>query len=460
MRGVRAFPYGALDCLALYAAIVPSIRFRPLGLDPEQDGSAQTRTPRATSQRTIGGGSWGASLDAVSDDLADRGFRSQNLLRGVFDSLAAKADPNVFDGAPIGMLLYAKVIRQLEQGLEQGSFSNLILTDLAYAENRGRLEAALGSGGSIACLNPWGSCFSIDVTNSGSYVDEVALIHTSRLVWTDRLSDEQIRQEFSAQGAETIRDWSRAAAYQQGGSSTREHRRIIALHVMRDAGSPAPQFIDKRPIRDYFEWAELMLETASGAWDEWAIKLHPARAGYRDEEVIVRRLLARHKVPSHAILENTPMSGLLANRVPVFTFSGTIAYEYAARGGLAFTFSDSALADVSVHVGSLDELHSAAAIDHAPAATPDQMLLAQRNLIGERFSPIAALLPDHPTFPTPDLLLRAKTEFSAGMTTWVRACQQRGQRAIGRGAEFLARPTRYAAYPEAAGVRHRSTYEH
>ena len=457
---MREFPYGALDCLALYEAIGPSIRFRPRSLEPEQGGSVQPRTPRATSQRSIGGGSWGESLDAVSDNLADRGFRSQNLLRGVFDSLAAKADPKVFDGTPIAMTLYSKVIRQLEQGLEQGASSNLVLTDLAYAENRGRLESALRSGGSIACLNPWGSCFSIDATNSGSYVDEVALIHTSRLAWTDGLSDERIMHEFSAQGAESIRDWGRAAAYQQRGSSTREYRRIIALHVMRDAGSSAPQFIDERPIRDYFEWAELMLETASGAWDEWAIKLHPARGGYRDEEAIVRRLLARHNVPGNAILENTPMSGLLANRVPVFTYSGTIAYEYAARGGLAFTFSNSALADVSVHIGSLDELRSAAAIDRAPAAMPGQKLLAQRNLIGERFSPIAELLPDHPTFPTPDLLLRAKTEFAAGMTTWVRARQQRGQHAISRGAEFLARPTRYAAYPEAAGVGHQSRGKH
>lgn len=456
---MRALPYGALDCLALYAVIVPSIWFRPCGLEPERGGSVQPRTPRATSQRSIGGGSWGESLDAVSDDLAGRGFRSQNPLRGVFDSLAAKADPKVFGGAPIAMTLYSKVIRQLEQGLEQGASENLILTDLAYAKNRGHLESALGSGGSIACVNPWGSCFSIDSTNSGSYVDEIALVHTSRLAWTDGLSDERIMQEFAAQGAETIRDWSRAAAYQQRGSSTREHRRIIALHVMRDACSPAPQFIDKRPIRDYFEWAELMLETASGAWDEWAIKLHPARGSYRDEEAIVRRLLARHKVPGNAILENTPMSGLLANRVPVFTFSGTIAYEYAARGGLAFTFSNSALADVSVQIGSLDELRSAAATGLAPAAMPGQMLLAQRNLVGERFSPTAGLLPDHPTFPTPDLLLRAKTEFAAGMTTWVRARQQRGKHAIGRAAEFLARPTRYAAYPEAAGVGHQSSGE-
>jgi hypothetical protein len=422
---VAAFPYETFDCLALFSAVTPSV------IAASAAGQTSRECQRAQfsfrpnffhSRRThIGGGSWSATLDHIEMDLADRGLGAPNLVRGVIDSLAARANQEAFDGAPIPTHLYNAILEELERGLQQGETDILLLSDLAHAANRGRVEAALRRGSIIFSLNPWGNCQKIQESSLDRFVDELACVQSSRVGFTKDLLPPEVTSLFGEQSPKTVRDWSRVAAYKVPTSSEKELRRVIALHVVRDAGNPPPQRIEGVPLRDHFEWADLMLQTASGRWDEWAVKLHPATAQYPGEAEIINTLLQRHGVPEHAILKTSSMLSLFNSFVPIFTFSGTIAYEYAARGGLAYSFSRTALKDVSVHIDSLDQLAAAAETRHAPPASPVQQDIAMRHLIGNQFSPIRSVCPNRPTFPTTSAALRHKTEIVAGFETWIKS---------------------------------------
>ncbi len=438
---VSAFPYETFDCLALFSAVTPSIIAASAGgqtLRECQNTQTSFRPNFSPSQRThIGGGSWSATLDHIEMDLADRGLGAPNLVRGVIDSLAARANPEAFDGAPIPTRVYDSILEELERGLQQGETDFLLLSDLAYAANRGRVEAALRRGSTIFGLNPWGNCHKIYASSLDRFADELACIQSSRISFTKDVLQPKVTSLIGEQNPKTVRDWSRVAAYKVPTSSRTDLRRVIALHVVRDAGNPPPQRIDGVPLRDHFEWADLMLQTASGRWDEWAVKLHPATEQYPGEAKIINTLLQRYDVPEHAILNKSSMLGLFNDFVPIFTFSGTIAYEYAARGGLAYSFSQTSLQDVSIHIDSLEQLLAAAESRHATPASPVQRDIAMRYLIGNQFSPIRSVCPSRPTFPTTSTSLRHKTEIIAGFETWLKSKDKTRLRKINRRFEAL-----------------------
>lgn len=412
------FNYETLDCLLLFEAVAPSIRAQQL-LAVAKDVSPPIAPLFPKLPQQWPGESWAKTIDEIEEDLRRRELWTPNIFRGMIDSVARIEHPDVFIGRALDAKLYAKLLDRLLRGLSEGQSSGAVMTDFAYVQNRARLEAIGRNGHALVCLNPHGVCFVTSPDGALPYADEIALRQTWQLKWTEGLSQEVVDNAFFAQTAGFIRDPSRFLAHNNThGIESLSKRKVIALHVIRDAGSPAAQRFDGIPIRDYFEWAELMLTFVDGRWNEWAVKTHPARGWYPDEDEIVARLLARFDVPSSAMLVDYPMESLIQERVPIFTFAGTIAYECAARGVLAYTFSQTSLSDVSVHVASMERLTAYSELLEAPSATDAQVSVARRVLVGDEYSPINGLVPQRATSPTLNYGLRLRSEYAAAWQMW------------------------------------------
>jgi hypothetical protein len=112
-------------------------------------------------------------------------------------------------------------------------------------------------------------------------------------------------------------------------------KKIFCLHAFRDASNLPIGSQDSKgqaTFRSFFEWADAAFNIIAESPDEWAIRAHPDAHSYLGDGEILSKLLEKYGLSTIARAEDVSTLTIVANRLPVYTMSGTIALETVLFG--------------------------------------------------------------------------------------------------------------------------------
>lgn len=136
-----------------------------------------------------------------------------------------------------------------------------------------------------------------------------------------------------------------------------ERKKVLFLHAFRDANfNPQVDGTGPRSVfRTYFEWADFALSVIAQNPGEWAIRPHPSRVYFADDDRILDFLLKKHGLVKIQRADNISVPTLLTNQVPIYTHSGTVSLETAIFGYKSHASSNRFPSDlVSISPGILE----------------------------------------------------------------------------------------------------------
>lgn len=283
------------------------------------------------------------SFSHVIDYLEELAGRDRVYATGVIDQYVRELSPSSFfrhfriDSDFIERVYRARKIasRLAEQ------YDTVFLTDSAYLENRALISAFLDRGREIRIVNPDGVWAR--VTRSEDELFDKSLFEQASLDSDERelaSIERYLQKRFSGQARSDL-DSSKAFKHSPFAAKDQLPRvKVLALHSFRDAAlAPLGLQNQKSLFRTYFEWADFVLREIAKSPEGWAIRQHPSSSSYPGDDEIYSRLIREYSLEECTSLNGISMSQILAAKLPIFTFQGTIALEAAIFGYKAVTCS-------------------------------------------------------------------------------------------------------------------------
>lgn len=315
------------------------------------------------------------NVTSLLDYLEELVEKSSLLSRGIMDSYMRLSSPDAFGrefrvDAPF--VSWAKAQVDVGRELAKGG-TDFIFGDGVYLPNIAVLDAAISLGKRCWTLNPLGDFRElkppeeyrseiVSIENLRSLVEqEPGLLEKARRYRGLRFSG---RDENDLDAMEAFRETKKKSLKKVDG------KKILFLHVLRDANDI--QLDDQRtaPFRNYLEWTEFALSQISSEPEAWAIRTHPSSKFYAGESEIMENLLRRHNLSSITRADAISTSQILSSGLPVFTHSGTIALEAAASGYRAFSSLKPSLQDFSIQAYSAEQYGAFMRLPYEEASPP------------------------------------------------------------------------------------------
>lgn len=282
-----------------------------------------------------------SSLNQLVDYLEEFVAGDSVLARGLIDSFLRLCPADALGSKPyLTQSFLDWATTQIRAGREFANRSRgVVFGDSVYLPNRAIMSSALAKGAPVWVINPLGrfrrvseSADEVFSTMELEFLRE-AVGRDSRVLIEAK---DYLNRRYSGKD---LSDFDSAVAFGGDSAIGVPEKKILFLHVFRDANGLPVSDSSRSLFRTYLEWADFVLSSIADCEDQWAIKPHPSGRYYEGDKEILDAMLSRYGLENVQRLDNVPTAEILKKRVPVYTHSGTVALETATFGFKAFTCS-------------------------------------------------------------------------------------------------------------------------
>lgn len=282
-----------------------------------------------------------SSLRQLLDYLEEFVAGDSLLARGLIDSFLRLCPAEALGTKPyLTQSFLDWATTQIRAGREFANRSRgVVFGDSVYLPNRAIMSAVLAKGAPVWVINPLGRFRRVSES-----ADEV--FSTMELEFLREAVTRDSRVQIEAKNylnrrysGNDVSDFDSAAAFGGNSAIGVPEKKILFLHVFRDANGLPVSDPSRSLFRTYLEWADFVLSSIVDCQDDWAIKPHPSGRYYEGDSEILGAMLTRYGLENVQRLDNVPTAEILKKRLPVYTHSGTVALETATFGYQAFTCS-------------------------------------------------------------------------------------------------------------------------
>ena len=367
--------------------------------------------------------------------------RGNEIWRGMADDYRKKCGVSeFFDHSPynenvIGQIefSYLKALELIEK------YDIFFLTDLAYTFSRTIHFLAKQKNKSVYILNPHGQL--LNVSSKSRYPSQnntIAEFDTDLHLITNDLRQQLLKSSekyFANRIKGTIKsDREALRAYNSFTSSNISNScNILMLHCIRDASRDLPSKEQKYDLEsdDYFIWTKKMFSQITNQQEKWKIKIHPSSAQYPGETEIIDRLAEDFQIKASCFQDVPATSDIIANQMPVFTYSGTIALETAAAGFKSYVFGTTYPEWIAkrIELGNLDKYVNASPSRLSSEETANALILLYLNAKQNRS--IYSLCPEMAVGPSTNKLMRSRSELKSSLSFLVRYSNKKTRKELG-----------------------------
>lgn len=273
-----------------------------------------------------------------------------NIWRGAVDEYRKKcALIEFFENTPADKKILSDIALSIARARYYAErYEIFVIPDLAYTFSRALHTFALQQGKKIFIMNPSGQL--LNVSHLSRLPVDYLTIPEIQMMLSNLDNDQRSHLNFAAnaflearlQGSNS-RDLDTTLSFSNKKSSLNNStKNILFLHCIRDAsgeGYHVKEEVDYLKT-DFFNWTEDMFKEISKNQKNWKIKIHPSSHIYPGENEIIAKLAAKYQIDD-VLFEQVPDTRtILENQLPVYTYSGTIAYETFSVGYKSFISSD------------------------------------------------------------------------------------------------------------------------
>lgn len=245
-------------------------------------------------------------------------------------------EQDILDENFISSLIIAKkFIESSSYNINSEKYDYIFVPDTAYLDNSIYRYLNETSDTKFRILNPNGCYFSLFKNESEYEVSDRRLDEVLNTI--DERGFTRAASYLTLRLKGKGKDFDSKSAYK--GSETDQFsgapKKVLFLHAIRDANNLYRSDSSVlNPFNSYFEWADFMMKSISSASNqrEWYIKIHPSSSLYENDEEIIKKLLSKYGLEEELYKHIPSTRNILAEKMPVFTHSGTIALETAAIG--------------------------------------------------------------------------------------------------------------------------------
>lgn len=249
--------------------------------------------------------------------------------------------------------------------------SSIVIPDGAYLLNRSLLSVAYRQKKRAFVFNPDGDWLELAEGESENYHYFSALEKQENQHEADETltnGSDYLRRRFLGKSDDF--DSAEAFSGSESGSSA-QRRKVLFLHVVRDANQVpiSPSERGYSIFSSFFEWADFCLGEIASNQSEWFVKVHPSAKFYDGELEIQQRLFEKHGISKETVEGCPTTRQILANKMPVYTHSGTIALESAVFGYKSNVASNAFPPDIANVATSREDLQ--AQLQISPESPPE-----------------------------------------------------------------------------------------
>lgn len=356
-RSVAFIPYQSPDCIVQHALVANALKAYGISVD--------MITPSVPCDIVVNKPYFGQSFNDLITFLINQSDADSIFARGLIDEFIRICDVDVFKGRYEISAAFCSLISNIKPYSKSltSSFDAIVLADSAYALNRGIRSIAHKQSIPVYTLNPHGQWFHLSKSDDEYYPLDRFKEIISQISDTDYAYQDAINyldKRFSGQSFADL-DSSRAFAPKANPShgDSIAPKKVLFLHSFRDASGMAfPTKTNELYFPTYFQWADSALGLIKQQQDQWIIRPHPSQDNYPNDREILDFLLNKHGINKEIVSTDVPTLYILKNKWPVYTCSGTIAFETACFGYKAHTVSLSTPDEVSKRSKTLEEFEN------------------------------------------------------------------------------------------------------
>jgi hypothetical protein len=272
-----------------------------------------------------------------------------NIWRGAIDEYRKKCGLiEFFEDTPADKEILADIAHSIARARYYAEkYEIFVIPDLAYTFNRALHTMALQMGKKIFILNPSGQMLNAS-EHSRLPVDYLTISEIQLML--GELDEKQRSQidlaanaflEDRLRGSNSRDIDTRFSFTKKSTNVNKVKKRILFLHCIRDAsweGYHSREDIDYIKT-DFFVWTENIFKEISKNQKDWKIKIHPSSHRYPGEHEIIANLATKYRLNDELFTQVPDTRTILEEQLPIYTYSGTIAFESFSVGYKSFISS-------------------------------------------------------------------------------------------------------------------------
>jgi hypothetical protein len=357
IKSVAFIPYQSPDCIVQHALITNALKAYGI--------SAALITSSVPSDVIEKNPYSGKSFNDLINYLINQSHTDSIFARGLIDEFIRICDVEVFKGRYEISAAFCSLISNIKPYSKSliNPFDAIVLADSAYALNRGIRSSAHKHSIPIYTLNPHGQWFQLRESDDEYYPLDRFKEIISQINDTDHSYRDAILYLDKRFSGQSFADLDSSRAFAPNRSASFGHsitpKKVLFLHSFRDASGMAfPSNTNELYFPTYFQWADAAFNLITQQQEQWIIRPHPSQDNYPNDREILEFLLNKHGINKEIVTADVSTLHILQNKWPVYTCSGTIAFETACFGYKAHTVSLSTPDEVSKRSKTLKDFEN------------------------------------------------------------------------------------------------------